>query len=64
MLIFIFCFSFRAAVEKLHSVDNAFRHQLESVQAAHQADLLQLENQKRAQIDQANSKVNSSTFYI
>lgn len=64
MLIFIFCFSFRAAVEKLRSVDNAFRHQLESVQAAHQADLLQLENQKRAQIDQANSKVNSSTFYI
>lgn len=64
MLIFIFCFSCRAAVEKLHSVDNAFRHQLECVQAAHQADLLQLENQKQAQIDQANSKVNLSTFYI
>lgn len=64
MLIFIFRFSCRAAVEKLHSVDNAFRHQLESVQAAHLADLLQLENQKQAQIDQANSKVNLSTFYI
>ncbi|CAF88490.1 unnamed protein product, partial [Tetraodon nigroviridis] len=47
----------KAAVEKLHSVDNAFRHQLESVSAAHQADLLQLEKQKQAQIDQANSKL-------
>lgn len=50
-------------MEKLHSVDNAFRHQLESLQAAHQADLLELENQKQAQIDQANSKVNLFTFY-
>lgn len=59
----MFCFICRAAVEKLHSVDSAFRHQLESVQAAHQAELLQMENQKQAQIDQANSKVNLSTFY-
>lgn len=55
---FLLC---RAAVEKLHSVDDAFRHQLESVQAAHQADLLQLATQKQEQIDQANQKVN---FYI
>ena len=54
--------SCRAAVEKLHSIDDAFRHQLESVQAAHQAELLQMETQKQAQIDQANLKVNLIHF--
>lgn len=52
--IFIF---FRAAVEKLHCVDDAFRRQLESLQASHQAELLRLANDKQKQIEQANVKV-------
>uniref|UniRef100_UPI003AABFE1F leucine-rich repeat and coiled-coil domain-containing protein 1 n=1 Tax=Centroberyx gerrardi TaxID=166262 RepID=UPI003AABFE1F len=47
----------KAAVEKLHCVDDAFRRQLESVQAAHQAELLRLANDKQKQIEQANQKV-------
>ncbi|XP_007563899.1 leucine-rich repeat and coiled-coil domain-containing protein 1 isoform X2 [Poecilia latipinna] len=47
----------RAAVDKLRSVDDAFRRQLESVQAAHQAELLQLSNEKQKHIEQANLKV-------
>lgn len=49
-------------MERLHSVDDAFRQQLESVQAAHQADLLQLAKQKEEQIEQANQKVSFCTF--
>ncbi|XP_049453451.1 leucine-rich repeat and coiled-coil domain-containing protein 1 [Epinephelus fuscoguttatus] len=47
----------KAAVEKLHSVDDAFRRQLESCQAAHQAELLRLANEKQKQIERANQKV-------
>nr|XP_046265240.1 leucine-rich repeat and coiled-coil domain-containing protein 1 [Scatophagus argus] len=47
----------KAAVEKLQCVDDAFRRQLESVQAAHQAELLRLANEKQKQIEQANQKV-------
>ncbi|XP_054481090.1 leucine-rich repeat and coiled-coil domain-containing protein 1 [Anoplopoma fimbria] len=47
----------KAAVEKLHSVDDAFRRQLESCQATHQAELLRLANEKQKQIEQANQKV-------
>ena len=47
----------RAAVERLHSVDDAFRQQLESVQAAHQAELLRLANDKQKKIEEANQKV-------
>lgn len=49
--------SFRAAVEKLHCVDDAFRRQLESIQAAHQAELLQLANEKQKQMERTNQKV-------
>ncbi|EMP42289.1 Leucine-rich repeat and coiled-coil domain-containing protein 1, partial [Chelonia mydas] len=45
------------AMEKLHSVDDAFRRQLESTLAAHQAELLQLANEKQRQIEAANEKV-------
>ncbi|XP_044224057.1 leucine-rich repeat and coiled-coil domain-containing protein 1 [Thunnus albacares] len=45
------------AVEKLHCVDDAFRRQLESIQAAHQAELLQLANEKQKQIEKANQRV-------
>uniref|UniRef100_A0AAX7W3A3 Leucine-rich repeat and coiled-coil domain-containing protein 1 n=2 Tax=Astatotilapia calliptera TaxID=8154 RepID=A0AAX7W3A3_ASTCA len=47
----------RAALEKLHCVDDAFRRQLESVQAAHQAELLGLANEKHQKIEEANQKV-------
>lgn len=49
--------SLRAAVEKLHCVDDAFRQQLESVQATHQAELLRVASEKQRQIEQANQKV-------
>lgn len=49
--------SCRAAVEKLHCVDDAFRRQLESVQAAHQAELLRQAHEKQKQIERANQKV-------
>uniref|UniRef100_A0A8D3D0P6 Leucine-rich repeat and coiled-coil domain-containing protein 1 n=1 Tax=Scophthalmus maximus TaxID=52904 RepID=A0A8D3D0P6_SCOMX len=47
----------KAAVEKLHCVDDAFRRQLESVQAAHQAELLRQAHEKQKQIERANQKV-------
>ncbi|XP_031586981.2 leucine-rich repeat and coiled-coil domain-containing protein 1 [Oreochromis aureus] len=47
----------RAALEKLHCVDDAFRRQLESIQAAHQAELLRLANEKQQKIEEANQKV-------
>uniref|UniRef100_A0A3Q1FDU1 Leucine-rich repeat and coiled-coil domain-containing protein 1 n=1 Tax=Acanthochromis polyacanthus TaxID=80966 RepID=A0A3Q1FDU1_9TELE len=47
----------KAAVEKLHSVDNAFRRQLESIQATHQSELLHLANEKQKKIEQTNRKV-------
>ncbi|XP_019121827.2 leucine-rich repeat and coiled-coil domain-containing protein 1 [Larimichthys crocea] len=47
----------KAAVEKLRCVDDAFRRQLESCQAAHQAELFRLANEKQKQIEQANQKV-------
>ncbi|MGH0141924.1 UNVERIFIED_CONTAM: hypothetical protein FKN15_030848 [Acipenser sinensis] len=50
----------KAAVEKLHSLDDAFRRQLDSVQAAHQADLLQLATEKQKQIEAANEKAADS----
>uniref|UniRef100_A0A8C3SAY0 Leucine-rich repeat and coiled-coil domain-containing protein 1 n=1 Tax=Chelydra serpentina TaxID=8475 RepID=A0A8C3SAY0_CHESE len=47
----------KIAMEKLHSMDDAFRRQLESTLAAHQAELLQLANEKQRQIEAANEKV-------
>ncbi|XP_044521747.1 leucine-rich repeat and coiled-coil domain-containing protein 1 [Gracilinanus agilis] len=47
----------KATMERLHSMDDSFRKQLESVVAAHQAELLQLANEKQKQIDAANEKV-------
>lgn len=44
-------------MEKLHCVDDAFRRQLESIQASHQAELLQLVNDKQKHLEQANQKV-------
>ncbi|XP_025955514.2 leucine-rich repeat and coiled-coil domain-containing protein 1 isoform X2 [Dromaius novaehollandiae] len=47
----------KVAMEKLHAMDDAFRKQLESTLAAHQTELLQLENEKQKQIEEANEKV-------
>ncbi|XP_063155511.1 leucine-rich repeat and coiled-coil domain-containing protein 1 [Candoia aspera] len=47
----------KAMMEKLRSVDDAFRRQHESTITAHQAELLQLANEKQQQITAANEKV-------
>ncbi|XP_061111868.1 leucine-rich repeat and coiled-coil domain-containing protein 1 [Conger conger] len=47
----------KAVMEKLRSVDDAFRRQLESIQATHQAELFHLANEKQKQIELANRKV-------
>ncbi|KAF6733971.1 Leucine-rich repeat and coiled-coil domain-containing protein 1 [Oryzias melastigma] len=47
----------KAALQKLRHVDDTFRAQLESVHAAHQAELLQLESKKQQEVEQANQKV-------
>ncbi|XP_062337563.1 leucine-rich repeat and coiled-coil domain-containing protein 1 [Osmerus eperlanus] len=47
----------KAVVEKLHSMDDAFRRQLECVQVSHQTELLRLANEKQKQIEQANQRV-------
>ncbi|NWQ73469.1 LRCC1 protein, partial [Columbina picui] len=47
----------RIAMEKLRQMDDAFRKQLESMLAAHQAELLQLAEEKEKQIEAANEKV-------
>ncbi|XP_061458314.1 leucine-rich repeat and coiled-coil domain-containing protein 1 isoform X2 [Rhineura floridana] len=47
----------KTLMEKMHSMDDAFRRQLESTLAAHQAELLQLANEKQQQIAAANGKV-------
>ncbi|XP_030629166.1 leucine-rich repeat and coiled-coil domain-containing protein 1 [Chanos chanos] len=47
----------KAAVEKLHAVDDAFRKQLESLQVSHQAELLSLASEKERQIELANQRV-------
>ncbi|XP_072185185.1 leucine-rich repeat and coiled-coil domain-containing protein 1 isoform X2 [Excalfactoria chinensis] len=47
----------RIATEKLREMDGAFRKRLESVLAAHEAEIVQLANEKEKQIEAANEKV-------
>ncbi|XP_015711374.1 leucine-rich repeat and coiled-coil domain-containing protein 1 isoform X2 [Coturnix japonica] len=47
----------RIATEKLREMDDAFRKRLESVLAAHEAEIVQLANEKEKQIEAANEKV-------
>ncbi|XP_069816024.1 leucine-rich repeat and coiled-coil domain-containing protein 1 [Dendropsophus ebraccatus] len=47
----------KVIMEKLHSVDDAFRRQLESILAAHQAELVKLASEKQKEIEAANEKV-------
>lgn len=52
-----FVINFRIATEKLREMDDAFRKQLESVLAAHEAEIVQLANEKEKQVEAANEKV-------
>ncbi|XP_029779561.1 leucine-rich repeat and coiled-coil domain-containing protein 1 isoform X3 [Suricata suricatta] len=45
------------AVEKLHSMDDAFKKQVEAIVEAHQAEIIHLASEKQKCIDSANSKV-------
>ncbi|XP_048866607.1 leucine-rich repeat and coiled-coil domain-containing protein 1 [Brienomyrus brachyistius] len=47
----------KAAVEKLRSMDDAFRRQMEAVQVSHQAELLQLASDKQKEVEQAKQRV-------
>ncbi|XP_075682178.1 leucine-rich repeat and coiled-coil domain-containing protein 1 isoform X2 [Rhinoderma darwinii] len=47
----------KAVMEKLHSVDDAFRRQLESILAAHQAEVVKVASEKQKEINAANEKV-------
>ncbi|XP_062897425.1 leucine-rich repeat and coiled-coil domain-containing protein 1 [Mobula hypostoma] len=47
----------KAVAEKLHSMDDAFRHQLEAIQVSHQTQLLQLANEKEKEIETAKRKI-------
>lgn len=47
----------KAAAGKLHSMDDAFRHQLEAIQVSQQTQLLQLANEKQKEIEAAKEKV-------
>ncbi|KAM5281792.1 leucine-rich repeat and coiled-coil domain-containing protein 1 isoform 2-T2 [Ctenodactylus gundi] len=45
------------AIEKLHNMDDAFKKQLDTIIEAHQAEIIQLANEKQMCIDSANLKV-------
>ncbi|XP_077023230.1 leucine-rich repeat and coiled-coil domain-containing protein 1 isoform X3 [Tamandua tetradactyla] len=45
------------ALEKLHSMDNAFKKQVDAIVEAHQAEILQLASEKQKYIDSANEKI-------
>ncbi|XP_062935633.1 leucine-rich repeat and coiled-coil domain-containing protein 1 isoform X3 [Cynocephalus volans] len=45
------------AIEKLHSMDDAFKKQVDAIVEAHQAEIIQLSNEKQKCIDSANLKV-------
>ncbi|XP_048214971.1 leucine-rich repeat and coiled-coil domain-containing protein 1 isoform X3 [Perognathus longimembris pacificus] len=45
------------AVEKLHSMDDAFKKQVDAIVEAHQAEISQLSSEKQKCIDSANLKV-------
>lgn len=47
----------RDAMEKLHSMDDAFKKQVDAIVEAHQNEIIQLANEKQKCIDSANLKV-------
>jgi leucine-rich repeat/coiled-coil domain-containing protein 1 len=44
-------------MEKLQNMDDAFRRQVDEIVEAHQAEIMQLANEKQKYIDCANLKV-------
>ena len=47
----------RALVEKLRSVDNAFRKQMDAAQRGHEENMEQLAQEKQAEIEEAQARV-------
>lgn len=47
----------RDTLEKLHSMDDAFRKQVDAIVAAHQAEIVKMASEKQKHIDSANLKV-------
>ncbi|KAM4027473.1 leucine-rich repeat and coiled-coil domain-containing protein 1 isoform 1-T2 [Anomaloglossus baeobatrachus] len=47
----------KVLMEKLHSVDDAFRRQLESILTGHQAELVKVASEKQKNIEEANEKI-------
>lgn len=47
----------KVVMEKLHSVDDAFRRQLESILAAHQAETIKVASEKQKEVEAANERV-------
>ncbi|XP_056008134.1 leucine-rich repeat and coiled-coil domain-containing protein 1-like [Ostrea edulis] len=45
------------AIGKLKTVDDAFRHQLESKEMKHREDMAQLEDEKQMELEQANQRI-------
>lgn len=45
------------AIEKLKTVDDAFRHQLESKEMKHREDMAQLEEERQMELERANQRV-------
>lgn len=48
-------------MEKLRSMDDAFRRQMEAVQVSHQAELLQLASDKQKDVEMAKQRVTVAT---
>lgn len=53
----VFVLFLRDAVEKLHSMDDAFKKQVDAIVEAHHAEIIQLASEKQKYIDSANLKV-------
>lgn len=51
------CSVLREAMEKLQSMDDAFKKQVDAIVEAHQAEIIQLASENQKYIDSANLKV-------
>ena len=58
---FFFYFFFSLAIEKLRSMDDAFRKQLESKERAFQEKITQLQEETQQQVEEANQRVIMNT---
>lgn len=51
---------FSIAIGKLKTVDDAFRHQLESKEMKHREDMAELEEERQIELERANQRVRQS----